>query len=198
MTTAFAVTMVAVQPKVATGPSAPVHFASNLDKACTLLQGGARCVVVKRAFPVLDRIKNRFCSLPPGYEEDFDLSPNLAGWELDEEVVHVLKTFDEVHKKAQFKAAGRGRVARVTGTPCPLAHFDLLTLRAMATLRGPGVVLLGSKDENHVVYRSEQGDAVFMAGNNDYDNVIEPVWHRSPRRMQWMPDRVVTQVDVGT
>lgn len=110
MIAAFAVTV---------GPAAQVHFASNLNKACILLQDG-----VKKAFRVARKTNSRYCSLPVGCEESFDMNSELMTRQLDSELVDALKTMHEVQEKAQINASSRARVARVTGTPCPLAHFD--------------------------------------------------------------------------
>lgn len=202
MRAAFAVTMVSMREKASGVAAAKVRYATNLDKACVLLQSGARCVVVKNAFPVLRAKNGQYCSLPSGFElRDLHLCGSCTDGlkdELEDELLHALKSLGEVHQKATGStggALGKGRVARVTGTPCPKAHVDRLRLRAMATLRGPGCVLLGSANEEDVVYRAQEGDAVFMAGVREYDNIVEPVWHRSPRRKEWMTDRIVTQVD---
>ena len=166
-----------------------VENASSLSAASQLLTLGARCVVVPRAF-------NKAKVLPP---PNFDIRnirlPSTRSLPLDPHVELVLKQLAAAYCEATGCETSRGRVARVHGTPCPKAHVDRLHLRALVTLQGPGVVILSGKDPDAVVLRANTGDAVFMTGFSDDDPSLTPVWHRSPIRADWMPDRLVVQVD---
>lgn len=177
-------------------------------------RSAARCLVVPNALQELNANNNKmksFCGLPPKYDMndihmcescvDFD-DPNIHD---DTELSAALKVLGDAHRAATGDSRTRGRVSRVSGTPCPKAHVDRLRLRIMATLRGPGVVL-HPDDGPHSTgemreIQTNTGDVVFMRGvsNEDYANnngsLEGGILHKSPPRKWWMTDRVIVQVD---
>lgn len=180
---------------------AGVVKAATLTDACELMRGGARCVVVPGAFPCRAAKLADYYGLPPGYDtRDILLSNGApeATLDIDGELTADLNALGAIHRRATGSCKSLGRVTRAAGTPCPKAHVDRLTLRAIATLRGPGTVLLGSQNNDDVVMRLQEGDAVFMVGD-PLDGAPTPpedlVWHRSPKREEGMEDRVIVRVD---
>ena len=128
-----------------------VKEAGSISEACGLLQD-TRCVIVPKLF------SHRISGLPPDYEvRDMRLDEN----ESDVPFGDILHQFCEAHRAFSGKPCARGRVARVSGTPCPRAHVDYLGLRILVTLEGPGVVLL-TGPSGEILRRTEAGDVVFM------------------------------------
>lgn len=174
--------------------AARVVRAPTLRDAAHLAHTGARCVYVRAAFARIRR-----AHLPPDFDQrDIRVCSDGRGGSAvcDKELREVVTALARAHCEATGARVARARVARVSGTPCPRAHVDKLGLRALVALQGPGVVLLGGPSADDVALRAGAGDVVFMAGvSDDEEDYGEPVWHRSPRRAEWMPDRIVVQVD---
>lgn len=147
---------------------AGVVKAATLTDACELMRGGARCVVVPSAFRrQAAKMADDYHGLPPGYDtRDILLSDDAPAPEavlgVDDHLTAALNALGAIHRRATGSCKALGRITRAAGTPCPKAHADRLTLRAIATLRGPGTVLLGSQNNEDIVMRLQAGDAVFM------------------------------------
>lgn len=154
--------------------------------------GGARCLVV----PNVLKLGNH-CGLKPDYESHDlclcgDGHVNLR--DVNAELNGALKALGDAHRAITGDSRARGRVARVSGTPCPKMHVDYLRLRIIATLCGPGTVLHPNKDVIDDTWETNEGDVLFMRGNGGVEGE-GGVLHRSPERAPWMSDRVIVQVD---
>jgi len=162
--------------------------------------GAARCLVVpnglnRKGSSGMGRL-SPYCGLPAGYDSRGACMCGDTYEGYHAEISGALRDLGGAHRAVTGDNCARARVARVSGTPCPKAHVDKVRLRIIATLRGPGVVLLPETMEE---METNEGDVVFMrgVGLDDYEDGIKEggILHRSPARAWWMRDRVIVQVD---
>lgn len=205
-----------VAPVASARPAPPpgIQVARTLGGAVALLKKGHRAVVVPNAFPALTRAPKREWE-----SRDLDMDDEESVRRSVRQIPGVEEALCEL-AGAHADVTGRrvrGRVAVVSGTPCPRFHVDKVQLRGFCALYGPGCVVAGDgmvdlgaggagdvgvreferavvKDKSGLLF-TETGDAMFLVGDVDGDAERGMV-HRSPWRNKWWEGvRVIVQTD---
>ena len=203
-----------------------IQHAASLSQAVDLLRHGARTVIVPHLFRSLR--SNEIRTIHAHMDlRDIPLRITAAGVPVPREVPRFLheplRRLAEAHAAVVDANLVAGRVAFVSGTPCPRFHVDKLHMRTLCTLRGPGCVvapdsaldlekLFGgdipfdaepSEFESYVVKNpellehSQERDVVFLVGAGEHGSKLaKAAVHRSPiRDAKRDAPRLLVQID---